>query len=194
MVKQEKRLLRGLTARRVDEPDAAAWLVAADLLEEQGCARESLTWRRRGEWFDRLLVEVLRVAEGLRERSVLCGPYVVSLTRKRVTVLFEVLHQPEGKATAWVRRGATKGNLWRLKAGGDEDGKRRLWRQRVLALIDELSALEWVDRRVSIREAQAAAERLGPARTEEIVGAGGLSGASAEQLRRLVDEAENLED
>lgn len=39
---------------------------------------------------------------------------------------------------------------------------------------------------VSIREAQAAAMFLGDAATSAIVGPGGLSGASAEQLRRLV--------
>jgi hypothetical protein len=43
--------------------------------------------------------------------------------------------------------------------------------------------------RVSIREAQDAAMKLGEARTSAIVGVGGLSGASAGALRRLVREA-----
>lgn len=42
---------------------------------------------------------------------------------------------------------------------------------------------------VSIREAQDAAMHLGDARTERIVGPGGLSGASPESLRTLVNEA-----
>ncbi len=42
---------------------------------------------------------------------------------------------------------------------------------------------------VSIRAAQEAAIYLGPVRTDEIVGPGGLSGASAEALAQLVNEA-----
>lgn len=45
---------------------------------------------------------------------------------------------------------------------------------------------------VSVREAQDAAMRLGFVRTEEIVGPGGLSGATAAQLARLVREAKKL--
>lgn len=42
---------------------------------------------------------------------------------------------------------------------------------------------------VSVREAQEATLVLGDARTEELVGRGGLSGASVEALRRLIEAA-----
>ncbi len=42
-----------------------------------------------------------------------------------------------------------------------------------------------------VSKAQDAAAILGPARTEEIVGEGGLSGASTDALRRLIKEADN---
>lgn len=48
--------------------------------------------------------------------------------------------------------------------------------------------------KVSIREAQEAALHLGPAASDAITGPGGLSGASAEALRRLCEEARRMRD
>jgi hypothetical protein len=45
-----------------------------------------------------------------------------------------------------------------------------------------------------VREAQAAYTKLGEQRADEILGPGGLSGASTEQLARLVKEAREIPD
>jgi hypothetical protein len=67
----DARLVRSLTMHRLYRPDPAAWLAAADHLEECGLDEPAAVWRARGLYFDAvvgLYEEVKSPPDGLSYR------------------------------------------------------------------------------------------------------------------------------
>ncbi len=183
-----KRLLR--------DTDPASWLVAADLMEESG---------QEG-------------AEGLRAKARLTGAIIGAVLARHAKNGGRLVGSPKligDNLYVGIGGGRLVMDvcLWTKEERQREDATgERQWRwvqvsfavklrrdllftrpgyldRRAAELADDYLSDEQHKGVPSVRDAQAAASVLGDAVTDSIVGPGGLSGASAPALRRLVAEA-----
>lgn len=131
-----ERLLKHLTRRPVADPRPEDWLVAADLLMDLGREKESLKWRRRGQWFPALL-QAYETARALPR-----GAEVKAVAGGRL-VLFMDVHGTICMFPCDAQGRQSEKRLWKTQAGTAIKGVPAAPKcnRKLLDVIDRLSAI-----------------------------------------------------